>query len=87
MTDMQKALSIAIITESQDIYETIDIQNEKEAVEKLREVTEGCPMCMLAAIRQTGYPAPLFSSFDFKKEREDFWTEFGDSEPIDYGGY
>jgi len=91
--DMLEALKIALITKEiekfkidNDLFEseTYKIENEKEAVEKLREIANGCPMCMLAAIRQTGYPAPLFSSFDFKKEKEIFWTEFRDSEPIDY---
>ena len=96
MVDMLEALKIASITKEiekfkigNDLFEseTYKIENEKKAVEKLREVANGCPMCMLAAIRQTGYPAPIFSSFDFKKEKKIFWTEFRDSEMIDYGGY
>lgn len=35
---------------------------------KLREATDGCPACMLAAIRQAGVPVPLVEGFDFKKE-------------------
>lgn len=38
------------------------------ALPTLREAADGCPACMLAAIRQAGVPVPLVDGFDFKKE-------------------
>ena len=39
-------------------------------VEKLREATQGCPACMLAAIRQS----TASCEFDYPVEREAFWA-------------
>jgi hypothetical protein len=35
---------------------------------KLRELTEDCPACILAALRQRGIPVPLVADFDFTTE-------------------
>jgi hypothetical protein len=48
----------------------------------LRALTEGCPGCILAAIRQSGIMKALYDSeygapdlkFDFKKELEAWWA-------------
>ena len=45
------------------------------AIEKLREMTEHCPACIMAALRQAGIPVPLASTFRFKKEMEDVWSD------------
>ena len=42
------------------------------ALTALREATEGCPACILAAIRQSGNE-PFMYGFDFTKECEKFW--------------
>lgn len=39
----------------------------------LTEATEGCPACILAALRQSG--CARFSKFDWKAERESFLAE------------
>ena len=39
-----------------------------EVAPKLREAADGCPACMLAAIRQAGVYVSLVEGFDFKKE-------------------
>lgn len=39
-----------------------------EVAPKLREATDNCPACMLAAIRQAGVYVSLVEGFDFKKE-------------------
>lgn len=54
-----------------------------EAMAKLREISEGCPGCILAAIRQSGIMKELYDSeygfpdlkFDFKKELESWWAQ------------
>lgn len=35
---------------------------------KLRELTDNCPACILAALRQRGIPVPLIEDFDWSKE-------------------
>lgn len=40
----------------------------EKAMPELREKTQGCPACILAALRQKGIPVPLVTSFDYKKE-------------------
>lgn len=54
---------------------------EEGGVEKLREVADGCPACMLAAVIQ--FPkdpgeGPWFD-FDFKKESVPFWEAVNDA--------
>jgi len=76
MKEMLKALEIAKVKKvSEDEWENYTIENEKEAIEELRDVSQNCPGCMFAAIRQSGYPARLFSSFDFNAEKESFWAD------------
>jgi hypothetical protein len=53
-----------------------------EGMNKLRELAEGCPGCILAAIRQSGIVKALYDSesgppdlkFDFKKELQEWWA-------------
>lgn len=35
---------------------------------KLREMTENCPVCILAALRQKGIPVPVVTDFNFTSE-------------------
>lgn len=35
---------------------------------KLRELTDNCPACILAALRQRGIPAPIVTGFNFTEE-------------------
>lgn len=62
-----------------------------KAVEELREAADGCPACMLAAIRQSGlqYKEPVVDEdgvdygpdigFNFKAELRDFWSNVNDA--------
>ena len=76
MADMIKVLDVTKITPIKDYYsETYTmLSNEKEMLEKLREVANGCPACMLAALRQHGYPF-MFDSFRFNDEKKSFWAD------------
>lgn len=40
------------------------------ALPALRELTEHCPVCILAALRQRGIPVPIVTEFNFTKEME-----------------
>jgi hypothetical protein len=63
----------------------------EQGLVKLKELTENCPGCILAAIRQSKVQRPpemisdneyddgVYLSFDFKKEKESFWREYRDS--------
>jgi hypothetical protein len=59
------------------------------ALPALRELTENCPTCILAAFRQKGIPLPLVSDFNYSEELKAFWNEANDreheNEPAIYG--
>ena len=38
------------------------------ALPALRELTEDCPVCILAALRQRGIPVPVVTAFNFSEE-------------------
>ena len=43
---------------------------------KLRDMAGNCPACIMAALRQKGIPVPACGDlFDFKKERDSFWSD------------
>ena len=48
----------------------------------LRDITENCPVCILAAIRQSGIDSWLFD-FKYKEEHEAWWKEHNES-PASY---
>jgi len=84
LPDLMKALGGLIITKSENRFnvygcETYVIENEKEAIDKLREAANGCPACMLAAIRRLDCPAGALT-FSYKNEKEEFWAYYNDSQ-------
>lgn len=50
-------------------------KQEKEALEELRNFVDGCPACMLAAMRLTKSTS-CFRTFDFKNEKSEFFYEY-----------
>jgi len=48
----------------------------EKVMPKLREITGGCPACILAALRQKGIPVRAIYSFNFKQEVNDWWSSF-----------
>ena len=56
------------------------------ALPALREATEECPACIMAAIRQAGIPVPMVTNFDFKKEMDSLWPYINDLQ-ADQGGH
>lgn len=78
-----------------DLIKALGNGNES-GVDNLRELSEGCPACMLAAIRQSGLQRPwsydgegFRVKFDFKAENIAFWTEINNdrAEHDSYSGY
>ena len=73
-----------------DLIKALGSADEK-GIDDLRELAEGCPACMLAAIRQSGLNKYVFSEnvdewgspelikypiqFEYKEEKELFWRE------------
>lgn len=47
----------------------------KAALPALREAADGCPACIMAALRQKGIPVPMLDDFNFKKECDVVWHE------------
>ena len=64
---------------------------DESGVKKLRELCEGCPACMLAAIRQSklqqeeipcddGYGSYNFHvEFDYQQAKKEFWADVNDA--------
>lgn len=79
MEDMQKALSVIIIKKGTEFCgDSYIIENQQEALSKLRDVTNYCPACMLAAIRSLGCPAGAFDEFNYRKEKEEWWNHYNE---------
>lgn len=53
-------------------WEEIDVMMA-DALQKLRDAANGCPACMLAAIRQKGIAE--IAGFDYKRESQEIWQE------------
>lgn len=72
------SVMIAVLTSKAPDYDA--------GLELLRDLTENCPACILAAIRQSGVQKAddeeggyVHVNFDFKKEKETFWSEVNES--------
>ena len=53
----------------------------------LREAANNCPACMMAAMRLSGNPVPVFSGFHFKNEMQALFTEANEERRSVIGGY
>ena len=60
-------------TLSYDFHDALD-----GAMVKLKEAANGCPACMLAALRQTGIPVPM--AMDYDSLRSTFWEEYNNAQ-------
>ncbi len=49
------------------------------ALERLRDETENCPACILAALRQKGIPVPM-TKFNFTNDVKEFWGNYNDNQ-------
>lgn len=64
-------------------FSTFWVQVEK-AMPALREKTNNCPACIMAALRQKGIPVPIAESFNFTEECSIWWSIFNDQHSDDY---
>ena len=53
--------------------------NEILNLQKLRDITNNCPACILAALRQKGICVPMVEGFDFKKECASVWADINEA--------
>lgn len=64
----------------------------KEGLENVRTAAEGCPACILAAIRQSKINeiadengiVPGYVEFDFKQEKAEFWASINNEQYREY---
>ncbi len=54
-----------------------------EALERLRDETENCPACILAALRQKGIPVPM-TKFNFTEACKEFWSYVNKADDPNY---
>lgn len=53
--------------------------NEVLDLQKLRDITNNCPACILAALRQKGICVPMVEDFDFKAECASVWADINEA--------
>ena len=86
MADLLTILPKPVTTK--DEYGFITLINIKEieaAMPKLKEITEDCPACILATLRQMEIPVREITSFNFTKGCKDWWADFNKGQAgIDY---
>jgi hypothetical protein len=60
----------------------------KPAILKLREATDGCPACILAALRQKGIIIGMVAEyFDYGKECAEFWKDVNADKTVYDGSF
>ena len=50
------------------------------AMTKLHDAADGCPACMMAALRQKGIPVPM--AMDYKQIYDDFWGAYNEAQYV-----
>jgi hypothetical protein len=58
----------------------INNETDKTLLEKIRHLCDGCPACMLSAMRLTETES-MFHNFIFSHEKEIFWADHEPDEP------
>ena len=49
---------------------------------QVRNVSNNCPACIMAAIRQSGIPVPAVSGFNFTEEMRKVWADSNDAQTL-----
>lgn len=47
---------------------------------KLRKAADGCPACMMAALRQAKIPLPMVEGFNFTEEMKSIWADINEAQ-------
>lgn len=77
---------------SGDFYDSYDDDERLRAavhasLPALRELTEDCPVCILAALRQRGIPVPVVTAFNFTEEMKSARIAMNDMRAENQPGY
>jgi hypothetical protein len=64
-----------------ELYRKLYVDTEA-AMPKLREITNNCPACIMAALRQSNIPVPMVESFDFTSEMKEIFAEENENRKI-----
>ena len=86
MADLLAVLPVPIQWEDEYGSKHYHVDTEAQvnaAVKELRELCDGCPACIMAALRQKGIPVPLATEFDFTKEMKSLWDDINDARLAD----
>ena len=59
-------------------YGTLSNETEK-CMRGLRDLTENCPACIMAALRQSNIPVPMVKSFNFTAEMDSIWGDINEA--------
>jgi len=57
-----------------------NIEHVEKSMAELRGLSNNCPACIMATIRQKGFPVPAIESFNFTKECEKLWTDYNNAQ-------
>jgi hypothetical protein len=68
------------------LYTSFNVPDEpiSKGLQALREATDNCPACIMAAIRQRGIPVPAVMGFNFTQECKDVWAQVNDDRRQEY---
>jgi hypothetical protein len=58
----------------------IPVEDANKILSTLREATNNCPICIMAALRQKGIPVPIISNFNYEKEVAVFWSDYNSNQ-------
>lgn len=50
----------------------------KQVFPEIQRLTNNCPACIMACLRQKGIPIPAVGFFDYNKELKIFWDDYND---------
>lgn len=81
MTELIGILSgIAVVEKTNGDWKDLALEGDiDKSLQTLRDETENCPACVLAALRQKGILIPL-TTFRFGDEVKRFWADFNDTQ-------
>ena len=82
-TSMNELLAILpkpeILEDDIGLLSYVNIGDVEKSMVELRSVSNNCPACIMAAIRQKGFPVPAIHSFSFTEECKEWWADFNDA--------
>ena len=69
-----------IIEDEQGWFSLVNIKEIEAAMPKLKEITQDCPACILATLRQMEIPVRAITSFNFTEGCKNWWADFNEAQ-------